>query len=179
MPSLPQLHIPASITIGFQFLGIYPSFLVPEFFAKIPVDYEEQYNDFIMIGASEGGPELAWLRSFMWLELRVLPFVFSVDSSVNDILTRLFQFPIFFIAARGLWKGKPTHRPFTCTSSWPSTVRQQKHPDVHLTLRRHNCTNDPRVHHHVHRGARCDRREKGLGGVDADATKGAASGIRF
>ncbi|KAF7294369.1 putative membrane protein [Mycena chlorophos] len=75
-------HIPASLCIDFQ--PLYPPALVPGFIKDFAAFYLKTSNDPLIKAAFGLAEPLVWFQSFLFLELA-------------------FQFPVFFIAARGLW----------------------------------------------------------------------------
>ncbi|KAJ7117711.1 transmembrane protein 6/97 [Mycena epipterygia] len=76
-------HIFASLCIDFQ--PLYPPALVPSFLRQFAEWYLRTSNDPLLKGAfGHGDDPLIWFKSFVFLEV-------------------CFQFPAFFIAARGLW----------------------------------------------------------------------------
>ncbi|VDB91976.1 unnamed protein product [Peniophora sp. CBMAI 1063] len=81
------IHIPATVLLDLQ--SIYPAAYTPAWFRAIPVWYVGFANDPLIAGAlglvKTSPTEFAWLKSFMWLEA-------------------LFQLPLFFYGAYGLWK---------------------------------------------------------------------------
>ncbi|KAF8586343.1 hypothetical protein K439DRAFT_1652632 [Ramaria rubella] len=80
------IHVPATLLIDLQ--ALYPQTLAPGFAKNIVSFYISLSGDPLIAGANHyygESYEFAWFRSFLWLEL-------------------LFQFPVFIIGARGLWK---------------------------------------------------------------------------
>ncbi|KAJ7696423.1 transmembrane protein 6/97 [Mycena rosella] len=76
-------HIFASLCIDFQ--PLYPPALVPGFLRQFVEWYLRTSNDPLLKGAfGRGDNPLVWFKSFIFLEV-------------------VFQFPTFFLAARGLW----------------------------------------------------------------------------
>ncbi|KAJ7251359.1 transmembrane protein 6/97 [Mycena rebaudengoi] len=79
------IHIPASLCLDFQ--PLYPPAMVPTVLRQLADFYMRTSNDPFIKGAfGHSSDPLIWFKSFIFLEL-------------------FFQFPTFFIAARGLWKG--------------------------------------------------------------------------
>lgn len=82
-------HIPSTLLVDCQ--GILPKQFVPKPLQAIPPWYVGMSGDPLMGGAMgilENGSDLAWFKSFMYLEA-------------------LFQLPVFVIGARGLWRDSP------------------------------------------------------------------------
>ncbi|KZV63581.1 hypothetical protein PENSPDRAFT_657202 [Peniophora sp. CONT] len=81
------IHIPVTLLLDLQ--SIYPAAITPAWFRAIPVWYVGFSNDPLIAGAmglvKSTPTEFAWLKSFMWLEV-------------------VFQLPLFFWGAYGLWK---------------------------------------------------------------------------
>ncbi|KAF8659818.1 hypothetical protein AX16_001703 [Volvariella volvacea WC 439] len=80
------VHIPATLSLDLQ--AIYPDFIAKhlQFFGDFYVNLS---NDPLIGGVSGhfgASQHLAWFKSFLWLEA-------------------LFQLPVFFLGARGLYKG--------------------------------------------------------------------------
>ncbi|KAF8500516.1 transmembrane protein 6/97 [Gautieria morchelliformis] len=83
------IHIPATLLIDVQ--ALYPQSLVPEFTKKFISFYVSMSGDPLIAGANHfyGSDHVfTWFRSFLWLEI-------------------LFQFPVFVLGARALWKDSP------------------------------------------------------------------------
>jgi len=82
------IHIPSTLLVDCQ--AIWPKYLVSEFLQGIPSWYVSTSGDPLVGGAIGIRPNagLGWFKSFLYLEA-------------------LFQLPVFFIAARGLWKDSP------------------------------------------------------------------------
>ncbi|KAJ7068689.1 transmembrane protein 6/97 [Mycena amicta] len=76
-------HIFASLCIDFQ--PLYPQNLVPNFLRDFAAWYIRSSNDPLLKAAFGHHEPLPWFTSFLFLEVT-------------------FQFPVFFLAARGLWK---------------------------------------------------------------------------
>jgi len=80
------IHIPATLLIDCQ--AIWPKQLVPKALQLLPPWYVGMSGDPLIGGAMEilsNGSELAWFKSFIYLEA-------------------LFQLPVFVIGAYGLWR---------------------------------------------------------------------------
>ncbi|KAF5355274.1 hypothetical protein D9758_006060 [Tetrapyrgos nigripes] len=79
-------HIPASLLLDFQ--AIYPASLLPSQLSQLQKWYLEFSGDPLIGGMTggKGNDELVWFATFVWVEL-------------------LFQFPVFLLGMRGLWKG--------------------------------------------------------------------------
>ncbi|KAJ7491916.1 transmembrane protein 6/97 [Mycena latifolia] len=76
-------HIFASLCIDFQ--PLYPPALTPSFLTQFAEWYLRTSNDPLLKGAfGRGDDPIVWFKSFVFLEV-------------------FFQFPTFFLAARGLW----------------------------------------------------------------------------
>ncbi|KAI9509071.1 transmembrane protein 6/97 [Russula earlei] len=84
------VHIPATLLVDCQ--AIWPELIVPTPLRAVPRWYVSVSGDPLIAGAmgiSVGNAsELAWFKSFMYLEA-------------------LFQLPVFVLGARGLWKDSP------------------------------------------------------------------------
>ncbi|KAJ7678203.1 transmembrane protein 6/97 [Mycena polygramma] len=99
-------HIFASLCIDFQ--PLYPPALVPSVLPKFAEWYLRMSNDPFMKGMfGHGNDPLIWFKSFVFLEA-------------------FFQFPTFFIAARGLWNDSKkiyvlmlVYGASTATTVWP------------------------------------------------------------
>ncbi|KAI0275105.1 transmembrane protein 6/97 [Gloeopeniophorella convolvens] len=80
------VHIPATLLVDCQ--ALYPPHLVPAAVQGLPPWYVALSGDPLIGGAMGLLPnarELAWFRSFLYLEI-------------------FFQLPVFILGARGLWK---------------------------------------------------------------------------
>ncbi|KAJ7781884.1 transmembrane protein 6/97 [Mycena maculata] len=103
------IHIFASLSIDFQ--PLYPPSLVPAPLRQLAEWYLRTSNDPLLKGAfGRGEDPLVWFKSFVFLEL-------------------FFQFPTFFIAARGLWNDSQkiyvlmlVYAASTATTVWPCVV---------------------------------------------------------
>lgn len=74
---------------------------------KLTSFYVSLSGDPLISGANRlYGPEndFTWFRSFLWLELYVPYSLFWLAPHL--IPQRLFQFPVFILGARALWKGE-------------------------------------------------------------------------
>ncbi|KAJ6466924.1 transmembrane protein 6/97 [Mycena sanguinolenta] len=102
-------HIFASLCIDFQ--ALYPSALVPGFLRTFAEWYISQSNDpFLKVMFGLSNDPLIWFKSFLFLEV-------------------FFQFPTFFIAARGLLNDSKKHYVLilvygasTATTVWPCVL---------------------------------------------------------
>ncbi|KAJ7140277.1 transmembrane protein 6/97 [Mycena crocata] len=102
-------HIFASLCIDFQ--ALYPVALVPGFLRQFAEWYIRMSNDpFIKVMFGHGDDPLIWFKSFLFLEV-------------------FFQFPTFFIAARGLWNDSQkiyvlmlVYAASTVTTVWPCVM---------------------------------------------------------
>ncbi|KAJ7176636.1 transmembrane protein 6/97 [Mycena filopes] len=102
-------HIFASLCIDFQ--PLYPRALVPGFLRQFAEWYIRTSNDPLLKGMfGHGTDPLIWFRSFVFLEV-------------------VFQFPTFFIAARGLWNDSQkiyvlilVYAASTVTTVWPCVL---------------------------------------------------------
>jgi len=84
------VHIPSTLLIDCQ--AIWPKQFTPKFMQAIPPWYVGMSGDPLVGGAMgifKNESELAWLKSFLYLEA-------------------LFQLPVFVIGARGLWRDSPS-----------------------------------------------------------------------
>ncbi|KAJ6527265.1 transmembrane protein 6/97 [Mycena vulgaris] len=99
-------HIFASLCIDFQ--PLYPPALVPAFLRQFVEWYLRTSNDPLLKAAfGYGDDPLIWFKSFLFLEV-------------------FFQFPTFFLAARGLWNDSQkiyvlilVYGASTATTVWP------------------------------------------------------------
>ncbi|KAF8201126.1 transmembrane protein 6/97 [Mycena galopus ATCC 62051] len=101
-------HIFLSLCVDFQ--ALYPSALVPGSLHTLLQWYIDTSNDPFMKSMFSGNDPLIWFKSFLVLEL-------------------LFQFPTFFIAARGLLNDSKkiyvlilVYGASTATTAWPCVL---------------------------------------------------------
>ncbi|THH20438.1 hypothetical protein EUX98_g8585 [Antrodiella citrinella] len=84
---VPQIHIPNTILVDCQ--ALYPRHLIPDVIANLPKLYVGMSND-PLIGPAMGyfgqSENYVWFKTFLLLEA-------------------FFQFPVFVLGLRGLWKG--------------------------------------------------------------------------
>ncbi|THU86226.1 hypothetical protein K435DRAFT_684042 [Dendrothele bispora CBS 962.96] len=85
-------HVPASLLIDFQ--ALYPPSYVPSLLLNLQRWYVGFSGDPLIGGMAQGkgNDELVWFSTFVWLEL-------------------LFQFPVFLLGMKGLWKGSKSIYP--------------------------------------------------------------------
>ncbi|KAF8506660.1 hypothetical protein F5888DRAFT_1644316 [Russula emetica] len=83
------IHIPSTLLVDCQ--TIWPKQLFPKFLQDIPFWYVGMSGD-PLVGGAMGilgdGSDLAWFKSFLYLEA-------------------LFQLPVFVLGANGLWRDSP------------------------------------------------------------------------
>ncbi|KAF7302056.1 putative membrane protein [Mycena indigotica] len=98
-------HIFASLCIDFQ--PLYPTTLVPSLLRDFAGWYIRSSNDPLLKSAFGHTEPLVWFQSFLFLEVA-------------------FQFPLFFVAARGLWNDSQqiyipmlVYAASTATTVWP------------------------------------------------------------
>ncbi|KAJ7504183.1 transmembrane protein 6/97 [Mycena galericulata] len=114
-------HIFASLCIDFQ--PLYPPALVPAPLRQFAEWYIRTSNDPLLKAVfGHGNDPLVWFKSFVFLE------VYAGSSLIIPHLTTysFFQFPTFFIAARGLWNDSQkiyvlilVYAASTATTVWP------------------------------------------------------------
>jgi len=83
------VHIPSTLLVDCQ--AIWPKQFVPNFVQDIPIWYVGMSGDPLVgraMGIIGNGSDLAWFKSFMYLEA-------------------LFQLPVFVLGANGLWRDSP------------------------------------------------------------------------
>lgn len=64
-------------------------------------------GDPLINGAFHGGPDFNWFRAFLYLEVYARSTAIPVTARKLTLVSRVFQLPLFFVAARALWLGPP------------------------------------------------------------------------
>jgi hypothetical protein len=91
-----------------DFQALYPPALVPGFLREFLEWYLRTSNDPFMGGMfGRGKDPVIWFRSFIFIEAYAPPHPSVFFAYIYT--GRFFQFPTFFIAARGLWNGAFPH----------------------------------------------------------------------
>ena len=92
-----------------DFQPLYPRALVPAPLRAFVAWYLDMSGDPLLKSAFGQGEPLVWFSGFLFLELYVPLVRLRRGNSYWGRCSSAFQFPTFFIAARGLWNGAFYH----------------------------------------------------------------------